>query len=145
MLKLSKKVEYGLISLLHMDSLDGDRLATTKEIAEQYRIPSELLGKVLQSLAKTNLVESVHGARGGYRLTRPLEEATLGDVVQAMEGPLQLARCQEDPDACEQFCACNIREPVLRIQAQLNAFINRIRLSAFRESARVEDVLMEIK
>jgi len=132
MLKLSKRVEYGLIALLHLDSVRKGELIPAKEIADQYRIPPDLLGKVMQALAKASLVESVHGAKGGYRLLRALDQATVGEVVEALEGPVQLATCQDDPQACMQFGACNIREPVERIQAQLTKFIHEIRLSAFR-------------
>ena len=48
MLKLSKKVEYGLISMMHMDSVQNGDLATARELSELYNIPAELLGKVLQ-------------------------------------------------------------------------------------------------
>lgn len=144
MLQLNKKVEYGLIAILHLDSMQSSGLATAKEVAEQYRIPPELLGKVLQKLAKQQIVESVHGAKGGYRLTKPLEQLTLGHVIEALEGPVQLTRCQDEPASCDQFCACNIREPVMRIQIQLTRFINHIQLSSFRHSAHVSGSPIEI-
>ena len=142
MLKLNKKVEYGLIALLYMDSLRDSVLASKNEIAETFRMPSELLGKVLQSLSKFNLVESVQGVKGGYRLKRDLDQITLGSVIMAIEGPTLLAQCQDDPGACDQFCHCNIREPVIRIQSQLNRFINDIRLSAFRPVAETQGALV---
>ena len=67
MIKLSKKVEYGLISLLHIAGLKADELVTTKELAGHYHIPQEVLGKVLQTLTKAELIESTQGVRGGYR------------------------------------------------------------------------------
>ena len=134
MLKLSKKVEYGLIALLHMDSLAGSHLATAKDVAEHYHIPAELLGKVLQALTRGELVESVQGAKGGYRLLRPLDRMSLGDVIEAVEGPVHLARCQDAPESCEQFCLCNIREPVFEIQSKLTEFVHEIDLAAFRQS-----------
>jgi Rrf2 family protein len=145
MLKLSKKVEYGLMSLLYMDSMPNSDLVSAKEIAENFRLPHDLLGKVLQALSKSHLVESVHGSKGGYRLKRPLEELTLGSVLAAIEGPTILAQCQDDPEACVQFCTCNIREPVVRIQAQLNQFVNDIKLSAFRQEAYTDSVMVKIQ
>ena len=78
MLKLSKKVEYGLISMMHMDSVQSGELATARELSDLYNIPAELLGKVLQLLAKNRLIVSVQGAKGGYRLARGLDLVTLG-------------------------------------------------------------------
>jgi Rrf2 family protein len=132
MLKLSKKVEYALISLIHMDSTGRSGLVTARELSERYNIPGEILGKVLQALTRVKLVESTQGAKGGYRISRPLEQVTLGQVIEAVELPVYLVTCQDDPDSCSQYCACNIRDPVLRIQAQLTRFIHQISLSALR-------------
>lgn len=135
MLTLSKKVEYGLIAVLHMATLRPGVLATAKEIAEAYSIPAELLGKVLQSLARAKLIESMQGAHGGYRLQRALDQVTLGEVIEAVEGPVLLAQCQEDPANCGQFHACNIKEPIQQVHQQLVKFIHGVSLAAFRPPA----------
>jgi Rrf2 family protein len=136
MFHLNKKVEYALIALLHLDSVRRQDLVTTKDLAELYHLPVELLGKVMQRLARQGgVVESVQGAHGGYRLARPLEEVTLGNVIEAVEGPVQLTGCQDEPGSCDQYCNCNIREPVIRVQEQLTQFINDICLASFRRPA----------
>ena len=132
---LSKKVEYGLISVLHMASLGNGELATAKEISEHYGIPGDLLGKVLQALSRDGMVDAVHGARGGYRLRRAIESIKLGEVIEAVEGPVFIARCQEDPANCGQFHLCNIKEPVLQINEQLQDFIHGISLASFKRPA----------
>ncbi len=137
-LKLSKRVEYGLIALLYMDSLDQGSLAVSRDIAEQFRLPAGLLGKVLQTLAREGVVESVHGAHGGYRLTRPLEEISVGQVLNAIEGPVHLTRCQEDPEACGLSGHCTIQSPLHRIQVEISDYIHGLRLSAFREERQSE-------
>jgi Rrf2 family protein len=136
MLMLSKKVEYGLIALLHMAWMRRDELVTAKEISDRYSIPAELMGKVLQTLAKANLVDAVHGAKGGYHLTRNIEEITLGDMIEALEGPVHLVRCQEDPSQCGQFHTCNIKEPVMQIHEKLQQYIHGISLAALTKPAR---------
>lgn len=135
MLKLSKKVEYALIAMMHMDAKRNGDLTTAREISEDYHIPGELLGKVLQSLAKVPLIQSVQGSKGGYRLMRELEKITLGEVVQAVEGPVQIAACQGDPSCCEQFPNCNIRKPVIQVQQQLLGYMFGLPLSTFRSSS----------
>lgn len=138
MLKLSKKVEYGLIALMHMDTVQGGGLATARGVSDQYNIPAELLGKVLQALTKAQLVVSVQGAHGGYRLHRDLERVTLGEVVEAVDGRVQLAACQDDPACCEQYPSCNIKRPVVRIQRQLLDYMYSLPLSTFRRPTAVE-------
>ena len=68
MVRLSKKVEYGLIAMRHIATRRGGDLVTAKEIAGTYKIPYELLAKVLQRLSKAGLILSVHGVHGGYSL-----------------------------------------------------------------------------
>ena len=133
MLKLNKKVEYGLIAVLHMDEAADRALVTAKEIADRYSIPAELLGKVLQRLARGGIVSSVQGSRGGYRLERPLESLSLGDVVDVVEGRVKLAACCDGSTDCRQLAACNIKRPVQRIQEDLLRYMQDVPLSRFRE------------
>jgi Rrf2 family protein len=132
MLKLSKKVEYGLISMMHMDSVQNGDLATARELSDQYNIPAELLGKVLQSLSKAQLIVSAQGAKGGYRLARALDRITLGEVVEAVEGPMHITACQGDPSCCEQYSTCNIKRPVFEVQKQLTNYMYGLPLASFR-------------
>lgn len=134
MLKLSKKVEYGLISMMHMDSVHNGNLATARELSDLYNIPAELLGKVLQSLAKSQLIVSAQGAKGGYRLARALDRVTLGEVVEAVEGPMHITACQGDPSCCDQYTTCNIKRPVLQVQKQLTDYMYGLPLSTFRST-----------
>lgn len=132
MLRLSKRVEYGLMALLHIDERGGDEVVPVADLAAMYQIPVDMLGKVMQALARAGLVESVHGAHGGYKALKPLNEMVLGDVMAAVEGPFRLVRCQETPESCDQFGVCNIREPVLAIQEQLIDYLSAFELKSFR-------------
>jgi Rrf2 family protein len=136
MLKLSKKVEYALIAVMHMDATHSSDLAAAREISEQYSIPGELLGKVLQLLAKARLIESVQGSKGGYRLVQSVENITLGQIVEAVEGPVHLANCQSDPACCDQYSSCNIKQPVFEVQQQIVDYMYGLPLSTFRKSVK---------
>lgn len=132
MVKLTRKAEYGLIALLHIDARRDGGLVTAKEIAENYQLPAELLGKVLQSLAREGLVESVQGAKGGYRLSTPIEEVSLGEVIEKLEGPIVITPCCDGSMDCRQVNSCNIRSPVQRIQEEVREFFYALSLSNFR-------------
>lgn len=131
MLKFSKKVDYALMALQHIASLQfGEvtkaRIVNTKEIAEEHHIPSELLAKVLQMLAKHGLVESQNGPKGGYLLARHARLITIAQVLEAIEGPLGIAECYhvKDGSVCEQHDRCNIRTPLLKIQDSIAQLLN---------------------
>lgn len=115
MLKLSKKVDYGLIALLHL-ARHGDASSwSAREIAETYDIPGGLLAKVLQRLGREGLVTSQHGTKGGYTLARPADRIKALEVVEAIEGPVYLAQCFASEDSCVQFDKCNLKSPLQQL------------------------------
>jgi len=131
MLKLSKKVEYALISILYMGRKSAEELTTSRELAEKFNIPAEILGKVLQNLARKGLIRSVQGVKGGYRLPRSLDKISLAEVIVSVEGPIQLVKCiDHDLECdCEQFRTCNIRSPMEQVQSRLFFFFQQIKLN----------------
>lgn len=131
MLMLSKKVEYALMALLHVDGLQHEHVVSSKELAETYDLPVDLMGKVLQSLARHGFVEAHHGAKGGYRAVRAMSEISLGEVIQAIEGPVHLVKCQHDGE-CAQFPTCSVRDPILKIHSKLQSFMNGISLAELK-------------
>ncbi len=139
MLKFSKKADYGLLALQHIAAVQyGDisqaRVVKTKEIAEEYHIPVELLAKVLQTLAKHGVIESHNGPKGGYLLAREAGKITIGQVLEAIEGPLGITNCYHDKEGspCLQMDYCNIRTPVLKIQDSIRQLLN---------SMTIEDIM----
>jgi len=124
MLKLTKKIEYGLIALQHMQSKPQNEITSAKEVAENFDLPASLLAKVLQQLAKHNIIEPIQGPGGGYRISKPLEQIKLNDFIEIIEGPVGLVDCLRDPD-CSQMGTCNIRVPIERINNTIkNLFSN---------------------
>ena len=71
MLRLSKKADYALMAMKHLArKTDSAASTSAREIAEQYDIPIELMAKVLQRLARSGLLTSHQGTRGGYTLSQ---------------------------------------------------------------------------
>ena len=70
MLRLSKKADYALMAMKHLAIKTDAASTSAREIAEQYDIPVELMAKVLQRLARSGLLTSHQGTRGGYTLAR---------------------------------------------------------------------------
>src|ERR1700693_6470784 len=91
MLKLTKKADYGLIALRHLAC--QAKTASSKEIADRYRIPLPLLSKVLQTLVRTGLLVSEQGATGGYRLSRDSHELNALEVIPRIAGAIILSQC----------------------------------------------------
>ena len=115
MLKLSKKVDYGLMSLMHLAQRTERSSWSAREIAENYDIPLELLAKILQKLVQKGLLVSHAGTHGGYSLSRPAGRISAAEVIEAIEGPLSLTNCVSDDGLCGQFEKCNVKSPLQRL------------------------------
>ena len=114
MLKLSKKVDYGLISLMHLARHSDKHHWSAREIGANCQIPLELLAKVLQKLVRRGLFNSQQGANGGYSLLSP-DKINVAEVIQAIEGPFSLTDCVSDEGVCGQFDKCNVKSPLQRL------------------------------
>jgi Rrf2 family protein len=143
MLRFSKKVEYALIVMADMSAdISPEKLSSAKSLAEQYQIPQEILGKVLQTLVRRGLLISVQGVKGGYTLARDPNEINLKDIVEAVDGPVALMNCGEnDHSQCGQFTNCNIKSPLGIIQTQLSMFFHSITLKDLRRN--VHDISIQ--
>ena len=128
MLKISRKVEYALIALRHLHGLKKEELASAKELADSYGVPKELLAKVLQRLAKKNIIDAVKGPNGGYRLAIDPENVRLTEFFEVIEGPMGIMDCYFD-SGCEQLDGCTIRTPINRINDSIRTMFNNMTLA----------------
>lgn len=130
MLRITKKAEYGIIALKHILNQPDGRVSRAKEIAQIYNIPSEIMAKILQQLARHGMVCSIQGAKGGYILAKDGNKISLSDIIQALEGPLGIVECAaNDECGCMQLPYCNIRSPFNVIQEQFKTFLSGIYLA----------------
>ena len=128
MLKLTRKVEYALLALRHLKGLKDGELSTTKEIALKYGIPQELLAKVLQKLARENIVRAVKGPAGGYQIITDPNSINMTNFFEMMEGPMAIMDCYFD-SGCEQLNACTIRTPINRINDSIRSMFDKMTLA----------------
>ena len=130
MFQLSKRVEYGLIALRHMAMKPRGQVFSAKEISREYDIPYDLLAKVLQKLARTGLISSMQGVRGGYALVQDPKDLTVANVIRMIEEEKpMIAECYvEGPESCDIFDLCTIRKPLGKVQRNLNVLFDKMTL-----------------
>lgn len=134
MLSLSKSTDYALLALSYLTRTEVGRAVNTREIAEQFDLPVELLAKILQRLAKAELLVSTPGPTGGYRLARSASAISIGAVIEAVDGMPAIAQCfKTDHNGCEQLDKCTIRKPLARINARIFQMLNLISLAEISE------------
>ena len=113
MLKISKKMGYGLMALkylLEVQNNDPKKLISVREISDQLSIPFDPLAKVLQAMNKNDIVSSTQGTGGGYQLGSKLEELSMAQLNHIIEKKMEKA-CV-DCSCCNLTDTCNVKMPM---------------------------------
>ncbi len=129
MLKLTKKADYGLIAMKHLAEHRHATSCSAKDLADAYGLPQEALAKILQKLARSQLVKPQRGTNGGYTLARDPGTITAFEVIQAIEGPLFITSCVTIRGTCYQSGRCTVREPLQRVSRSIEEVLSRISIA----------------
>ncbi len=132
MFQVTRKVEYSLIALVYMHGKTGTPVSA-REIAEHNAIPLSLTANILKSLARNGLIATRRGATGGYTLEQAVGKIRLGEVVSAVEGPMNLTPCCEarETGCCGLIGHCSIRSSMRMLNQQLVDFVRNMTLDEF--------------
>lgn len=113
MIRFSTRGEYGLRMMMDLARYYGKGPQALAEVARHEALPATYLEQLVGKLRKAGLVTSRQGAHGGYELSRPPAEITVGDVMRVLEGPISPMVCATEGEAemlCDRqiFCSANI-------------------------------------
>jgi Rrf2 family protein len=138
MLRLTKKADYGLMALKYLAEQADGSAHSAKDIAEAYHIPPQLLAKILQTLAKAELLVSHAGTNGGYALARDAKEISAFEVIRAIDGPLFITSCITIHGSCDLAGHCTIKEPLRKVNDSIKELLSAISISDLIEAADAE-------
>src|SRR5690242_5138064 len=99
MLRISKLADYATLIMSRLAQM-ADALCSASLLAKRLGLPLPVVSKILKILCQADLLTSVRGVNGGYRLARPAQEITLATVVTAIEGELAVTECCSQRGAC---------------------------------------------
>ena len=131
-MRLTAFTDFGLRALMRLAG-EPNRLLSTNDIATEFGISSNHLTKVVRDLAEGGFVTTQRGAGGGFRLTRPPQSITLGEVVRTLEQRHALVECyRDDGGACVLTPRCRLRP---RLAAAREAFLQELEATTLAECA----------
>ena len=108
---LSKRGDYVMRSAIALArSYEGGRPHKLREIVADTEVPRTFASQILADLVRAGLAVSRAGREGGYRLSRPPEEISVLEVVEAAEGPLRAERCALGEGPCRWEAVCPLHE-----------------------------------
>ena len=126
-MQITRQADYAIRAILYLSQLGPDEKASTSQIAEEKDIPLSFLAKIIAQLSVAGLLQTMRGARGGVTLARPAKDINLLEVVEAIDGPIQINECVNDSYQCSQH-GCPMRGIWQDTQADL---VNRLKNSTF--------------
>jgi Rrf2 family protein len=132
-MKLSKRSEYGLRALLDMAARDDHRPVPLKDLADCNNIPLKFLEQIFLILRHAGIIRSVAGARGGYRLGRPAQDITLGQVIRTLDGTIAPVSCVSqiayEPCTCPDERTCPLRASMNLVRDAIVAVVDNTSLA----------------
>ena len=126
MLNITKKIEYALIAIRHMNH--RKELCSSREISNRYNIPHEIMAKTLQQLSKIGYLHAIKGPHGGYYVDKTINKVKLIDFIENIEGPFGLVQCSTNSD-CDLIEFCNIKSPIDKINLNLRKALSEIKVN----------------
>src|SRR5438309_4385867 len=131
---IAQKTRYALRSLLFLAEEQGGAPVQLSRIAETQRVPPKYLELIMLDLKKAGLVKSVRGPKGGYKLSRPADQISFGEIVRSMEGPIALVSCASvnfyaPCGDCHDEATCAIRRAFAILRDQSTAVLDSLSLA----------------
>lgn len=145
MFKVSRLTDYATSVVLHLQC--SDQLCSTDRIAKAINVGLPTASKVLKMLVKADILTSVRGAHGGYRMLARGDEVSLYDVIFAMEGNSAITDCLLQGSICSQESSCEAQHGWQQVNKEIrNILLNMtIKRMAELNSSAKSDFKLVIK
>lgn len=127
-MQITHQADYAIRAILFLAQKESDARVATSEIATAYAIPPSFLTKIISQLSIAGIIHTSRGARGGVSLARPASQISVLDVLEAIDGPITLNQCVNDPSIC-----CNSKECLIHVfwVETCADFVDRLRNTTF--------------
>ncbi|MDU2063986.1 MAG: Rrf2 family transcriptional regulator [Sporomusaceae bacterium] len=136
-MQLNQATDYAFRVVLHFSKLAADTVVRGQTLAEKENIPARFLLKIMRSLTQGGIIRSYRGVVGGYALAKLPADISLYDVIEALEGPINIHRCLAGPERCNRLNGgqCRVHYALAGVQ---NSLVEDLRKISFEMLAREE-------
>lgn len=145
MIRLTNLADYGVVamSVLADCKVKGLTPISAQDLSQRSGIPAPTVSKLMGALARAGLLNSHRGLHGGFDLARAAEDISVGDIIEAVDGPIALTNCiEEAPGDCTLSEICTIKAPWQRINQAVKGALSSVSLA---EIAGTQPIPVEIR
>ena len=119
-MQITRQADYATRAILYLARVEKDERVATSQVAKEQKIPPSFLAKIISQLSIAGLLNTSRGAHGGIKLARNARDISLLEVIEAIDGPINLNMCVEGEGNCmfEENCPlrpvwCDAREELV--------------------------------
>jgi len=127
-MKLSTKGRYAVMAMADLAEASSDGPVTLSDIASRQSISLSYLEQLFAKLRRADIVASVRGPGGGYRLGRNAEEIRVSDIIMAVDEPLRATRCSQAKGCLADGKRCITHDLWDELSRHIYLFLNSITL-----------------
>ena len=131
-MQITRQADYAVRAVLYLSRKGNTQRSATSTVAQEQHIPPSFLAKIISQLSIAGLLHTSRGARGGVTLAREPQDITLLEVIEAIDGPIQLNECVGENGICSFEKDCPLRPVWCDAQEDL---VNRLRNTNFAQFA----------
>jgi len=129
-MQITRQADYAVRAVLHLARAGNAERSATSFVAKEQNIPTSFLAKIISQLSIAGLLHTSRGARGGVTLARDAKDITLLEVVEAIDGPIQLNECVGNEGSCTFDGNCPIKPVWCDAQEEL---VTRLKSTNFAD------------
>ena len=128
MIRLTNLADYAVV-IMSVFAQHTDARFNAADMAEKTGVPQATVAKLLSALAKSKLLTSHRGVSGGFTLSKPADDITMADIIEAVDGPIALTNCIEHaPGDCNMESFCTMRPHWQAINGAVKTALGQVTL-----------------
>lgn len=129
-MQITRETDYAIRCVYYLAGKAGE-VTMVDEIARNMDTPKSFLAKILQKLARANIVKSYRGVKGGFQLARKPKEINLLEVIEAIQGPVVMNICALDKKMCRLSGTCTIHPVWIEVRKQVEKLLRKRSFASF--------------
>jgi Rrf2 family protein len=126
---IKSDTDYAMRMLLHMALTNESKPVPAGVMVEACNIPKDFAYKILQKLCRAGIVKSYKGANGGFTLAKDIDQISLYEVIEAVQGRIIIRPCLLNDDKCSAVKPCCVSIRLQKLQAALEKEMTDITLA----------------
>jgi len=136
MIRLTRLADYGVVVMTHI-AYQPDAVHAAADVAEEIHLPLPTVSKILGAMGRAGLLTSHRGLKGGFALSRPACEITMGEIISALEGPIAITDCLDGGGSdCSLEALCPTRGHWQKINSAIKKALDEVTLDDLVQPTR---------